>query len=176
LRWPSARALFHTEGLPRLKSVEIRDLDLDKDDSETAYFDLDLEECEIYKRELGIPESNEDERDERDEHDDEEEQVPDPGPWVDMIADSPLLRHLSTLRLFFEDGHRELPRLAERAADFQHLAELTFWCYPAGNTTVAHPTRDAVVAALARPRPTQTEAEREREEETLEEPEDETES
>lgn len=117
-RWRAARALLRTKGLPRLTSLEIAYLDLDEDQREEFEAQADDE-----------PES-------------------DPGPWTDMIADSPLLRQLERLTLSFSDDDRELPRLLERAADFHHLAALTISPGARAKTTLHHPTRDAIAAAL----------------------------
>jgi hypothetical protein len=121
-RWHGTRALLRIRGMPRLTNLEISWLDLDESDRE----ELEME-C------------------------DDDEPSSDPGPWIDMIADSPVLRRLTRLTLQFNDYEREVPRLVERAADFAHLLQLSFYC-SAGNTTLAHPTREAVAAAVARPK------------------------
>lgn len=80
---------------------------------------------------------------------DEDEAEAEPDSWVDMIADSSILKQLGSLALWFRDDERELPTLVERADSFRHLACLEFW---GGRDRVklAHPTAETLQAALNR--------------------------
>jgi hypothetical protein len=80
---------------------------------------------------------------------DEEAAEAEPDSWVDMIADSYLLRQLQTLDLSFCDDTREWPSLITRADDFRHLAILTFWG-PRGKMSLSFPTRESIQEALER--------------------------
>ncbi len=65
--------------------------------------------------------------DQRLELEDDEEAEGEPDSWVDMIADSVVLKKLRTLRLSFREDERELSQLVERAEAFGHLEVLAFW-------------------------------------------------
>jgi hypothetical protein len=80
---------------------------------------------------------------------DDEAAEAEPDSWVDMIADSYLLRQLQTLDLSFCDDTREWPSLITRADDFRHLAILTFWG-PRGKMSLSFPTRESIQEALER--------------------------
>jgi hypothetical protein len=79
--------------------------------------------------------------------DDEEEMDGEPDSWVDMIADSPVLKQLESLELWFRDDERELPTLIERAEAFRHLESLEIWG-SRGRTKLVHPTVEALREAL----------------------------
>jgi hypothetical protein len=87
--------------------------------------------------------------DERLELDDGEEAEGEPDSWVDMIADSLILKRLESLELWFRDDERELPTLITRAEAFEHLEMLEFW---GGKERVKlrHPTQEMIRAALGR--------------------------
>jgi len=120
------RALLRAKRLPNLRTLELDELDLDEDQRE----ELEAES---------------------DEEDDEDASAP--GPWIDMIADSPVLRRLERLSLAFRDDDRENPRLLERAADFQHLAALTFRNARGVTVTVERPTREKIESVMHEARP-----------------------
>lgn len=95
-------------------------------------------------RHLVIEELDLDE-DARMELDDEAEAEPDS--WVDMIANSKLLKQLESLELSFRDDARELPTLITRAESFRHLECLEFW--GGGNRVkLVHPTAETLRTAL----------------------------
>jgi len=85
--------------------------------------------------------------DARMELDDEEYGDGEPDSWVNMIADSPVLKQLRSLELSFRDAERELPTLVERASAFQHLESLEFWG-SRGRTKLEHPTAESLRDAL----------------------------
>jgi len=85
--------------------------------------------------------------DQRLELDEDEEAEAEPDSWVDMIADSPLLKQLQGLELSFQDYERELARLVDRADDFRHLARFEFWGAK-GPARLEFPTRESIREAL----------------------------
>lgn len=87
--------------------------------------------------------------DQRLELEDDDEAEAEPDSWVDMIADSPLLRQLRGLELSFREDEREVPQLVARADAFHHLEVLEFWG-GRGRTKLEHPTRESIHEALQR--------------------------
>ena len=87
--------------------------------------------------------------DQRLELEEDEDAEAEPDAWVEMIADSVVLKKLSTLRLSFREDSLQLPQLVDRAEAFRHLDGLEFWG-GRGNVRLEHPTREAIQAAFER--------------------------